>query len=65
MEGQTLPRRSKHKPLIGNIYPLGWLREEWFLGFSGGTCLVFLLQRNSICPAPDRLGWRSSSCGCL
>jgi Ca2+:H+ antiporter len=25
------------------MFLLGRLRDEWFLGFSGGTCLVFLL----------------------
>ena len=25
------------------MFLLGQLRDEWFLGFSAGTCLVFLL----------------------
>ena len=38
-----MPRCSKQRPLVENLLPLGSLRDEWFLGFSGGTCLVFLL----------------------
>jgi len=40
---KPLPRSGKHKRLIGNMFLLERLRDEWFLGFSGGTCLVFLL----------------------
>jgi Ca2+:H+ antiporter len=40
-----LPRSSKYNPLVGNLFPL---RDEWFLGFSGGTCLVFLLYGETL-----------------
>ena len=40
-----MPRSSKYNPLVGNLFPL---RDEWFLGFSGGTCLVFLLYGETL-----------------
>ena len=43
-----MPRCSKHKPLVGNLFPLEALRDDWFLGFSGGTCLVFLLYGETL-----------------
>ena len=40
-----MPRSSKYNPLVRNLFSL---RDEWFLGFSGGTCLVFLLHGETL-----------------
>ena len=30
------------------MFPLGSVRDEWFLGFTGVTCLVFLLHGETL-----------------